>query len=257
MGAVQRELRPQLNNSGQIANQALLGAAPAGAGTKLFLGSLPLGTTEEILRTEFGRFGAVGDIFLRNDNSDPSRMWGFLNYTDPTAAAMAVSTLADKLLLPGSTRPVAVSFAKSGNSGAAAAPGAVPGDHGWRVYYNAEGFPYYHHAATNRTTWEAPPELTQMQMAGGAALGGLGGIGGLPGTTLLGGAAAALPAVDALPEGWSSAQDANTGKTYYFNGSGQVQWERPLDVNKLIGNSSTSGFGAAGTPGGAARSAPY
>eukprot|EP00929_Paragymnodinium_shiwhaense_P118431 TRINITY_DN90357_c0_g1_i1.p1 TRINITY_DN90357_c0_g1~~TRINITY_DN90357_c0_g1_i1.p1 ORF type:complete len:580 (+),score=95.61 TRINITY_DN90357_c0_g1_i1:93-1832(+) len=246
------------NNSGAVAAQALSGQAIAS--NKLFLGSIPMGTTEEILRGEFERFGAVTDIFLKNDSSDSTRMWGFLTYTDSTAAAMAVSTLADKLMLPGSTRPVAVSFARqSGGTAAGGMPGLIAGDHGWRVYYNAEGFPYYHHAATNRTTWECPAELTAAAAASATMLGGVGGM-TLPGTTLLGGSP--LPSADALPEGWNSAVDANTGKTYYYNGTGQVQWERPLDVSKLIGSSaapsSAPGYEAAAAASlGAERSAPY
>lgn len=241
------------NNSSQVANQALMGAAVA-TSNKLFLGSIPIGTTEADLRREFERFGAVTDIFLKNDSSDSTRMWGFLNYSDPTAAAMAVSTLADKLMLPGSTRPVAVSFARSGGTTSTGGVATMPGDHGWRVYYNAEGFPYYHHAATNRTVWECPPELTAQAAASSGGLLSPLGAGGLAGTTLLG--AAAAP-VDALPEGWNSASDATSGKTYYYNGTGQVQWERPLDVNKLIGASSASGFSATGMAGGMERSAPY
>eukprot|EP00927_Polykrikos_kofoidii_P035024 TRINITY_DN29606_c0_g3_i2.p1 TRINITY_DN29606_c0_g3~~TRINITY_DN29606_c0_g3_i2.p1 ORF type:complete len:470 (-),score=76.30 TRINITY_DN29606_c0_g3_i2:591-2000(-) len=82
-------------------------------GTKLFLGTLPVGTTEALLRAEFERFGPVTEIFLKHDAADPNRMWGFLTFADTQSAAMAVSSLHEKLMLPGSSRPVAVSFAKA------------------------------------------------------------------------------------------------------------------------------------------------
>merc|ERR1712232_1250263 len=118
------------------------------------------------------------------DSSDTTRMWGFLTYAEVQSAVVAVSTLHEKLMLPGSVRPIAVSFARNssatklsvsgsidtsvGQLVAATTPGGlltmapdlvaagVP-DSGWRVYYNSDGIPYYHHAASNRTQWECPP----------------------------------------------------------------------------------------------------
>jgi len=148
-----------------MASTAMSGV-PANATAKLFLGTIPMGTTEPALRKEFERFGQVTEVLLRNDKSDPNRMWGFLTFSDTQSAAMAVSSLHEKLMLAGSVRPIAVSFARqSGGPGGAPqqapALGGMAGiDHGWRVYYNPEGIPYYHHAGTNRTQWDIPIELT-------------------------------------------------------------------------------------------------
>jgi hypothetical protein len=41
-----------------------------------------------------------------------------------------------------------------------AAPAAPPpAAASWQVHYAADGRPYYHHAASGATQWEAPPGL--------------------------------------------------------------------------------------------------
>lgn len=161
--------------------------------TKLFIGTIPVGTTEAMLRQEFEKYGQVTEIFLKNDGTDSQRMWGFLSYADPQSAAVAVSSLHEKLMLPGSMRPCAVSFARTTASGplageeshftssvpfggiplgghalwdTAATPGQPPPPPGpppqladWRVYYTAQGLPYYHNHSTGVTQWECPLEL--------------------------------------------------------------------------------------------------
>jgi len=157
------------------------GPAVSTGQTKLFIGSIPQGTTEALMRSEFEKFGMVTEVFLKHDSSDPNRMWGFLSYAAPESAAIAVSALHEKLMLPGSIRPLAVSFARSGGpkGGAAATPGlgglsalapqptataptlvqgaSVGGD--WKLYYTPQGLPYYNNAVTGQTQWEAPAEV--------------------------------------------------------------------------------------------------
>jgi len=145
---------------------------PAVGGTKLFIGTIPKGTTEAALRVEFERFGQVTEVFLKDDGTDPQRMWGFLSYADPQSAAVAVTTLHEKLMMPGSVRPLAVSFAKNSGRGppgqqpatqSMLAIGGLPPSGGadtgpWKVYYTAQGLPYYHNTLTNTTQWDCPPE---------------------------------------------------------------------------------------------------
>jgi len=157
-----RNSQAQHSMAAQSYNSYAAPSAKGGSvgGTKLFLGSIPIGTTDAALRLEFEKFGQVTDIFLKNDNSDPSRMWGFLSYADPQAAAVAVSALHEKLMMPGSVRPLAVSFARqSGGKGGAGAPAPpMPPAGGWKVYYTADGLPYYHNHTTGVTTWECPAD---------------------------------------------------------------------------------------------------
>merc|ERR1712187_32774 len=103
-------------------------------------------------------------------------MGGFLSYAEPQSAAVAVSALHEKLMMPGSVRPLAVSFAKQDGKGprasqqpatAALAPlptlnfsGALPDlqSSPWKVYYTAQGLPYYHNALAGITQWDCPPD---------------------------------------------------------------------------------------------------
>lgn len=149
--------------------------SPSSGTTKLFIGTIPVGTTEAMLRTEFEKYGQVVEIFLKYDGTDSGRMWGFLTYADAQSAAVAVSALHEKLMLPGSVRPCAVSFARSSSSSkpgdqancdsvSAALPsslGVPPPDCDWKVYYTVQGLPYYHNSKTGVTQWECPSELCE------------------------------------------------------------------------------------------------
>merc|ERR1712190_451795 len=187
------------NSQAQHSQAAQTVMNPAVGGAKLFIGTIPLGTTEQQIRTEFERFGQVTEVFLKNDASNEGRMWGFLSYADPQCAAIAVSSLHEKLMLPGSIRPCAVSFARNSGTGggttnstdyssvnvaATAAPaastlvtgmqGAVaspPPNSPWKVYYTAQGLAYYHNHSTGVTQWDVPADLAGLvgQAAGAPA----------------------------------------------------------------------------------------
>jgi len=173
------------NSQAQHSMAAQAVANPMAGQTKLFIGTIPVGTTEAMLRREFERFGQVTEIFLKHDTANEGRMWGFLSYADAQSAAIAVSSLHEKLMLPGSVRPCAVSFARQaanprGGKGGFSGMDALGGFGGgaltdmsapsppppmpevqveWKVYYTAQGLPYYHNAKTGVTQWECPPEL--------------------------------------------------------------------------------------------------
>mmetsp|Transcript_27737 Transcript_27737/g.88164 ORF Transcript_27737/g.88164 Transcript_27737/m.88164 type:complete len:902 (+) Transcript_27737:50-2755(+) len=211
------------NSQAQHSMAAQAVVNPMHGQTKLFIGTIPVGTTEAMLRKEFERFGQVTEIFLKHDIANEGRMWGFLSYADPQSAAIAVSSLHEKLMLPGSVRPCAVSFARSSGKGAGkgvsnagfdalggvglggglgqAQPALADMSVGqpppvvseeWKVYYTAQGLPYYHNANKGVTQWECPPEL-------GGAPAGVAGLLAAQGTAnalgLLGGDAAAVPEV--------------------------------------------------------------
>mmetsp|Transcript_65025 Transcript_65025/g.203771 ORF Transcript_65025/g.203771 Transcript_65025/m.203771 type:complete len:504 (-) Transcript_65025:60-1571(-) len=169
---------------------------PGQGQTKLFIGTIPAGTTEAVLRREFERFGQVAEVFLKNDAANEGRMWGFLTYVEAQSAAVAVSSLHEKLMLPGSVRPCAVSFARQsgpprnqtaglGGMDALAGAGLAAAQTEWKVYYTAQGLAYYHNATTGVTQWECPPEL-------GGSESGLTGL-----DPSLGGVSAFFPGTDA------------------------------------------------------------
>lgn len=59
--------------------------------TRLFIGGLSWGTTDEGLTSAFARFGAVMDARVIYDReSGRSRGFGFVTYTDPDAARAAI-----------------------------------------------------------------------------------------------------------------------------------------------------------------------
>lgn len=127
----------QAQHSMAAANLAQAAINPNAGQTKLFIGTIPAGTTEATLRSEFERYGQVTELVLKNDNTDPLRMWGFLSFADPTSAAVAVSALHEKLMLPGSIRPCAVSFARS--SGSRTGGGGCGGGYGGGGYGGGGG----------------------------------------------------------------------------------------------------------------------
>lgn len=169
--------------------------APEVAGPrKIFVGSLPDGVADETIRAEFGRYGVIVGLFLK-EGCEPGRQWAFITYQTPEQAELAKSSTDRVLVLPGGTRPCEVMLARNqGKGGAeplqpvaaggAAAyaihapspvahmpvpaggaqpppPSAPPPAHltPWRTYYTAAGLPYYHNSATGVTQWECPPDL--------------------------------------------------------------------------------------------------
>lgn len=167
----------QAQHSMAAQNLATSAINPVAGATKLFIGTIPQGTTETALRAEFEKYGQVTEIFLKTDSSDANRMWGFLSYVEAHSAAVAVSALHEKLMMPGSVRPLAVSFAKnSGRAGSntsqsesqvspglglglAVPPPPLDSASGWKVYYTQQGLPYYNNTVTGITQWECPPEF--------------------------------------------------------------------------------------------------
>jgi len=147
-----------------VAQSAFTAPAIQSGPTKLFVGSIPNGVTREMMKEEFGKYGAVAEVFLKGDNSEPGRMWGFVTFVNPESSSAAVSALNEQFVFPGAQRPLSVSFARSSSSSSTAAAVtpisyvAPPADAcSWKVYYTAQGLPYYHDTLTGITQWECPP----------------------------------------------------------------------------------------------------
>mmetsp|Transcript_123760 Transcript_123760/g.385384 ORF Transcript_123760/g.385384 Transcript_123760/m.385384 type:complete len:577 (+) Transcript_123760:97-1827(+) len=163
---------------------------------KIFVGSIPDGVDDPVLRGEFAKYGQIVDLFIRQ-GKERNRHWAFVTFATAEQAAFAKESTDMVLHFHGADRPCEVMLAKNqakfgqapltnfigggGGKGAfvqpppqamAAAgpahdeaqpppPAAPPPSHltPWRMYKTASGIQYYHNASTGITQWECPPDL--------------------------------------------------------------------------------------------------
>lgn len=59
-------------------------------GTKVWVGSVPVGATHDCVRDHFAKFGPVTEVFLKEDGRVHGRMWAFVTYLDADSAQTAV-----------------------------------------------------------------------------------------------------------------------------------------------------------------------
>lgn len=83
-------------------------------GRKIFVGSLPDGVEEALLRQEFGKFGHVEDMFVK-PGCEAGRQWAMVTYSTAQQAQMAKEATDRILQLPGGDRPVEVMIARNQN----------------------------------------------------------------------------------------------------------------------------------------------
>mmetsp|Transcript_1908 Transcript_1908/g.6092 ORF Transcript_1908/g.6092 Transcript_1908/m.6092 type:complete len:565 (+) Transcript_1908:110-1804(+) len=166
---------------------------------KIFVGSLPDGIDDQVLRAEFSKYGQIVDLFVKHDTSERNRHWAFVTFATADQAAFAKESTDRVLLLPNADRPCEVMLAKNQGKfgqaplinftggGGAQAPVVVPPMHqvaaaipeapadeaqppppsapppphltAWRMFRTASGIPYYHNSTTGITQWECPPDL--------------------------------------------------------------------------------------------------
>jgi len=82
------------------------------AGKKLFVGSLPHGIQDSLLRQEFGKYGQIEDIYVKQ-GCEATRQWAFVTYSRPDEAQRAKEATDRLLQFPGSDRPCDVMVAKN------------------------------------------------------------------------------------------------------------------------------------------------
>jgi len=78
---------------------------------KIFVGSLPDGMNDAVIRDTFSQYGNVEDVFIKM-NCEPGRMWAFVTFSTPDQAATAISMTNGVLQFTGSTRPCEVTLAR-------------------------------------------------------------------------------------------------------------------------------------------------
>eukprot|EP00927_Polykrikos_kofoidii_P032074 TRINITY_DN27427_c0_g1_i1.p1 TRINITY_DN27427_c0_g1~~TRINITY_DN27427_c0_g1_i1.p1 ORF type:complete len:474 (+),score=69.00 TRINITY_DN27427_c0_g1_i1:92-1423(+) len=103
------------------------------AGRKIFVGSLPDGVQESVLRAEFSPYGQVEDVYVKA-GCEPGRQWAFITFQTAQQANDAKDGTDRVLKLVGAERPVEVMLARNQgrfgqpaeNSSPAPAPAASP-----------------------------------------------------------------------------------------------------------------------------------
>lgn len=91
------------------------GGAPLGGmqgPRKIFVGSLPDGCSEGLLRGEFSRYGAIEDVFLK-PNCEPGRQFAFVLFADHEQASAAAAACNGVLQFQGTMKPCEVTLARN------------------------------------------------------------------------------------------------------------------------------------------------
>merc|ERR1712137_856419 len=78
---------------------------------KVFVGSLPDGISETVLRGEFSKYGQITDCYLKT-GCESGRNWAFLTFATPEQAQDVKVSCDRTLFLPGSDRACEVTFAR-------------------------------------------------------------------------------------------------------------------------------------------------
>jgi CUG-BP- and ETR3-like factor len=84
---------------------------------KLFVGQIPRNMRHEDLVAQFAMFGELQEVFIiRDQNTGMSKGCCFVRYRHKASAERCIEMLNDKVILPGATNPLQISFA-SQNAG--------------------------------------------------------------------------------------------------------------------------------------------
>jgi len=101
---------------------------------KLFVGQVPSGTTEDVIRQIFGQYGTITEITILKDRlTGNHKGCAFVTFTDQKDAETAIEGTNDKIKLPMANRELIVRFAgtaeKKASSAAGGGTAADPIDH--------------------------------------------------------------------------------------------------------------------------------
>mmetsp|Transcript_112911 Transcript_112911/g.353129 ORF Transcript_112911/g.353129 Transcript_112911/m.353129 type:complete len:553 (-) Transcript_112911:168-1826(-) len=86
------------------------------SGGKIFVGSLPNDITEDLLRTEFSRFGQVTEVYVK-PGCEIGRQWAMVKFASLEQAQSAKENCDRVLIFPGSDKPCDVMLAKNQGMG--------------------------------------------------------------------------------------------------------------------------------------------
>mmetsp|Transcript_95764 Transcript_95764/g.249504 ORF Transcript_95764/g.249504 Transcript_95764/m.249504 type:complete len:424 (-) Transcript_95764:87-1358(-) len=205
----------QGQESAQPVQQVAAPVQAAPGPRKIFVGSLPDGCSEQVLRAEFSSFGHITEVFLK-PGCEPGRQWAFVTFAAPEQAAHAKEATDRILFLPGAQKACEVMLAKNqGMYGQDTSGGKGGGGGG---HYSQPAGPQV-----------VPPTMGGY---GGKNGGGYGKDGGGYGKAPAGQAPAGQPPPPTTPPPahltpWRCYHTA-AGLPYYHNHStGVTQWETP------------------------------
>jgi len=117
-------------------NQGMFGQDPLGGGgpdtssapKKIFVGSLPDGIPDVSLRTEFGKYGTIEEVFIKQ-GCEPGRQWAFITYMTHEEANFAAQSTNGLIQFAGAARACEVTLARNQGmfgQGPMGQPGAAP-----------------------------------------------------------------------------------------------------------------------------------
>lgn len=191
---------------------------------KLFVGSLGRSLVEDDVRRMFEPFGRIEEIVLMKDpGTSQSKGCAFVKFQYKEDAINAIKAMHGIVTTPGSNRPLEVKFAESRRS--AAAPGG--GSTGASVLSGAPASSVHPGAAT----------VSPGAVPGGANW-----------TT---GAVAPSNVNPRTVGGWTEYFTADSRAYYYNETTGQTQWMKPPEFDRLCAASLGPVMGRSGAPGGA------
>lgn len=97
------------------------------AGRKVFVGSLPDGIQESVVREEFNKYGNIEDLFVKQ-GCERGRQWAMVTFSTESEALRAKEATDRILKLPGAERAVEVMIARNqkGDSGGSSRPPPSP-----------------------------------------------------------------------------------------------------------------------------------
>jgi len=101
-------------NQGMFGQEPLGGGGPAAstAPKKIFVGSLPDGIQEAPLRAEFGKYGTIEEVFLKQ-GCESGRQWAFITYVTHEEANYACESTNGLIQFQGAARPCEVTLARN------------------------------------------------------------------------------------------------------------------------------------------------
>jgi hypothetical protein len=86
-------------------------ASNAGGPKKIFVGSLPDGVSETVLREEFSKYGQITDVHLKT-GQDKGKNWAFMTFNTTEEANLAKNSTDRVLTFPGGDKPCEVMLAR-------------------------------------------------------------------------------------------------------------------------------------------------
>ena len=82
------------------------------AGRKIFVGSLPDGVQDDLVRGQMSQYGQIEDIFIKQ-GCEPGRQWAFVTFASADQAQLAKQSCDRVFTFPGAERPCDVMMAKN------------------------------------------------------------------------------------------------------------------------------------------------